>query len=491
VSNIDTDMSKILISWLAFNNDFNEGKVNKENSPNYAMHKYFYKYDKHILLSTAKKDDIRLEQLLNVLHIDFPSHNTEGVYMNVEDVIDYNSIKSKVERKLQELKEHEIDIYFSPGTSIMQVSWFVCHTTLGLKTHLLQTRPPKKSKSGKPELLEIVSERSITPYTAIINEIKNNKEFTYEGLKNYKITNSIKSVYDKAYKISQADGVTTLIFGESGTGKEHLAKFIHKNSARKTSPFVAINCSAFGDNLLESRLFGYKKGAFTGAEKDSIGLFEEANKGTIFMDEIGDISPYMQQSLLRVLQEKEISQIGGITKKIDVRVIAATNKNLNELCSQGKFRWDLYYRLIVTELELPTICERGKKETEEMLDFFINEKKVLYKRAQPIKLSKEARTIILNYSFPGNIREIENLVEHLYVFCETNAGINNIPNRIKFKSSDSSSLRWNDVEKALIEKVLKMYKGNQRQAFIALGYGAINTLRKKIKDYNIEVLKEV
>ena len=145
--------------------------------------------------------------------------------------------------------------------------------------------------------------------------------------------------------MAQTDDVTVLILGESGTGKENLAKYIHKNSIRKEKPYITVNCSAFNDQLLESRLFGYKKGAFTGADKDTIGLFEMADEGTIFLDEIGYISPYMQQSLLRVLQEKEIMPLCGKPKKVDVRIIAATNQNLVKLCEEKHFRWDLYYRL--------------------------------------------------------------------------------------------------------------------------------------------------
>jgi transcriptional regulator with PAS, ATPase and Fis domain len=211
-----------------------------------------------------------------------------------------------------------------------------------------------------------------------------------------------------------------LILGASGTGKENLSRYIHKNSARQDKPYIAINCSAFSDGLLESRLFGYKKGAFTGADKDTSGLFEQAHEGIIFLDEIGDISPYMQQSLLRVLQEKEIMPLGGKAKKVDVRVIAATNQNLPKLCEEGKFRWDLYYRLSVVELDLPTLLERGKTDLKQLMEHFLSTKKKELHRPKKLVLDKEAQEILLNYTYPGNVRELENVVQRAVVLCSNN-----------------------------------------------------------------------
>lgn len=479
---------KILFSWLAFNNDFLKvgGGVDKVNSPNYLFHKYFYdNYDKHIILSSAKDDDTKLNFLITSIRNDFQDHIVEECYMDIKDVIDLDEIKTKVESKLIEFSNDEIDIFFSPGTSVMQLVWYICHTNLGLKTRLLQTRPAIKSKTGNTELIEIKTEQSSIPVTAILKErAVLAKGQYYELSDKYLYTDSIKLVYEKAHKIAQTNMVTTLILGESGTGKEHLAKYIHANSIRQKQPFIAINCSAFHDSLLESRLFGYMKGSFTDAKEDTKGLFELANGGTIFLDEIGDISLYMQQSLLRVLQEKEITPIGGKTKKINVRIIAATNKNLPLRCKDGQFRWDLYYRLAVAELELPTLQKRGKKETEELLEFFLKSKKKELRKGKILKLNKEAKSFILCYPFPGNVRELENLVETLYVFCEGEVTCPDLPQRLLDVPEDVS-LKWQDVEKLHIEKVLSFFKGNQRQALLALGYGSINTLKKKMKEYKI------
>jgi len=363
------------------------------------------------------------------------------------------------------------------------VAWYICHTTLKLNSRIIQARPAEKSKSGKPDLLVMDVEQSATPITMVFRE----KLLQERGMReDYVITKSIKPVYDLAGLLAQNDLTTVHIQGNTGTGKEHLARFIHLNSPRKKKPFETINCSAFSDNLLESRLFGYKKGSFTGADKDMPGLFEIASGGTIFLDEIGDISPYMQQSLLRVIQEKEIQPIGGVSKKVDVRIISATNKNLVDMCREGKFRWDLFYRLVVTELRLPDLVERGSEELDVLIGFFIKKKQLDMKKNQPLKLSNEVHQFLLSYPWPGNVRELENLIENLYACYSGTIKESDIPVRFK-EVPIEESLRWEDVEKRHIEKVLKFKKGNQRQAWLTLGYGSINTLRGKIKQYNIDV----
>lgn len=477
-------MAKILISWIAWNNDFREGQVDTTDGPNYLFHRMFYDYNQHLLLSSAKEGDTRSEMITNKLITDFPDHGTVLKYMNISNVIDLNEVKTKIETLLLEYQDDEIDIYFSPGTSIMQVSWYICHTTLGLKTRLLQTTPGKFAKSGKPELMEITVEKSSIPTSTIIKENVAGKS-SVDKIGKSVITKGMADVYTKAGLVASTDRVTILITGSSGTGKELLAKYIHENSVRKTKPYIAINCSAFNDQLLESRLFGYKKGAFTGADKDTIGLFDKASGGTIFLDEIGDISPYMQQSLLRVIQEKEIHPIGGNPVKIDVRIISATNRNLVQLCTEGKFRWDLYYRLAVAELELPSLAYLEKNEIEELMNHFIKIKKKELGKSSLLKLSSEARDYLLSYPFPGNIRELENLVESLYVFNEDGIlDVEDIPERFKNRAYHQS-LRLEDVEKALIEKVLKIKHGNLSQTQQTIGYGSVNTLKSKIKKYGI------
>ncbi len=475
---------KILISWIAQKNDFGGNGVD-EAGPTVNFYKHFYDYDRHLLLSAAKGDDTRAEQLASRLRVMFPEarEKLELHYLAIDDVIDIACIKTKVETLLLSCAGNAIDIFYSPGTSAMQVAWYICHTTLGLQTRLLQVRPALRTRSKLPELIVIDVAFSATPVSAVILEDRLARSAKSSG---HLMVPSIQSVYDKARLVAQTDKVTTLIIGGSGTGKEQLAREIHDGSARSSARFIPVNCSAFSDQLLESRLFGYKKGAFTDALKDTPGLFEAANGGTIFLDEIGDISSYMQQSLLRVIQEQEVLPLGANDPvKINVRVIAATNRDLPEACRQGNFRWDLYYRLAVAELFLPNLADMPVTEREAFIDYFLKAKKTELRKAQLLRFSKEAQAALTAYPFPGNIRELENLIAQLYVFYDGTVDLRDLPMRLQQPANDLS-LRWQDVEKLHIHKVLRLTKGNKRQALDLLGYGSINTLQKKLKDYELE-----
>lgn len=202
---------------------------------------------------------------------------------------------------------------------------------------------------------------------------------------------------------------TVLLLGESGTGKELVARYIHDNSPRKDKPFVAINCAAIPENLLESELFGYERGAFTGATCQKKGKFELANNGTIFLDEIGELSPSLQAKLLRVLQEREIERIGSNeTIKVNVRVISATNANLGELVETKKFREDLYYRINVVSIHLPLLKER-KEDIPLLIDHFLAKYNAEYKRS--LKISDTTKQRMMSYNWKGNVRELENFID--------------------------------------------------------------------------------
>lgn len=480
---------KILISWIATMHDFTRNPETRqisginENGPTFNFHKDFFDHDKHVILSSEKGDkpDPYIEKLRTVLGKKYPERTIENQYLDVTDVINIPLIKSKVEGLLmREYKDDEINIFFSPGTSAMQISWYLIHESNLFNTRMFQVRPKEHSKTGKAELLDMQVVKSTIPGGSIIKE-----ESVVYHKEDYLITDSLKPIYWQAEMIAKADQVTTLIGGESGSGKEHLANYIHRNSARNHKPFIAINCSAFTDELLESRLFGHMKGAFTGAVADHKGLLEEAQGGTVFLDEIGDISPYMQQLLLRVIQEKRILRIGDTKeKKIDVRIIAATNRDLPLRCAEGNFRWDLFYRLAVTELTLPPLRNRGAKEKKELVDFFIESKRKLFKRSKKLCMEKDIEQFILNYPFPGNVREVENLIENLYVFNNNVVSMETLPARL-LNPADELKLDLKTAEKLHIIKVLKIAK-NKQQAAKLLGC-VINTLEKKIKDYGIEV----
>lgn len=475
---------KILISWLAKQNDFKDGLFNPD-GPTANFYKNFFDHDRHLVLSQETGDDIHVDHLLTGLKKLYPGHSEkiEARYMAIDDVIDIGQIKAKVEALLLQFPDDDIDIFYSPGTSAMQVAWYICHTTLNLRTRLLQTRPAQKSKTKKPELLIIDVAFSTTPISAMIREERMKGPQT--GKSTHLLVPGIKRVYDRAEKIAQTDRVTTLISGESGTGKEQLARYIHDRSGRASFPFLPVNCSAFSDQLLEARLFGYKKGSFTGADREQKGLFETAKGGTLFLDEIGDITPYMQQSLLRVLQEQEVLPLGSnVPIKTNVRIIAATNKNLPDACQQGKFRWDIYYRLTVTELFLPNLKSISTHERSDLIDHFLKIKKSELKRDKVLVLTKSAREALLAYPFPGNIREMENLIEQLYVFHEADVSLQDLPARVQSPIA-ANSLKWADVEKLHIEKVMLLANGNKSQALKWLDYGSINTLQTKLKKYGI------
>jgi DNA-binding NtrC family response regulator len=441
-----------------------------------------------VLLSgeANEQHDNRAVRALAWLKAAYPEREIDVRYLNISDPIDHQEIQSKVSPILAEFKDDKIDIFVSPGTGSMQLVWYLSHLHLGLQTTLYQTREAKFSKQkdkDKPELIKIALEQSALPVTAMYHQ----EEVRRNTGDNYFLTPAIEKVYNSAAKVAQVDAVSVLILGASGTGKENLAKFIHKNSARKDKPYIAINCSAFSDSLLESRLFGYKKGAFTGADKDTIGLFEQAHEGIIFLDEIGDISPYMQQSLLRVLQEKEIMPLGGKAKKVDVRVLAATNQNLPKLCEEGKFRWDLYYRLSVVELDLPTLLARGKTDLKLLMDHFVTAKKKELHRPKKLVFDKIALEIMLNYSYPGNVRELENIISRLYVFNEERITLDVLPKRLK-QAPENQPMHMDFVEKQHILKVLHHYNGNITQTAKAIGW-VVNTLKTKMKKYGISVLQ--
>lgn len=269
------------------------------------------------------------------------------------------------------------------------------------------------------EICELVAQEIVTLHLEITSRENRIKELNKELGNRFKYDNMIgkskpmQSLYALLDKIKGADS-TVLVQGENGTGKELIAKSIHYNSNRKDKPFVIQNCSAFNDNLLESELFGHVRGSFTGALKDKKGLFEMADKGTFFLDEIGDTSPTMQVKLLRVLQEGTFTPVGATEqRKVDVRIVAATNRNLKEMVEQGTFREDLYYRLNVINIRVPPLRER-KEDIPYLVDFFLAKIAESSGGAKRV-LTKRALEKLYDYAWPGNVRELQNEIERLVV----------------------------------------------------------------------------
>jgi transcriptional regulator with PAS, ATPase and Fis domain len=270
------------------------------------------------------------------------------------------------------------------------------------------------------EVCELVAQEIVTLHLEITSRENRIQELHKELGNRFRYDNMIgkskpmQQLYALLDKIKTAD-TTVLVQGENGTGKELIAKSIHYNSNRKDKPFVVQNCSAFNDNLLESELFGHIKGSFTGAVKDKKGLFEMADKGTFFLDEIGDTSPQMQVKLLRVLQEGTFMPVGSTEmRKVDVRIIAATNRNLKEMVEQGTFREDLYYRLNVINIRVPPLRER-KEDIPYLVDFFLQKVNEQQPGASKKVLTKRALEKLYDYPWPGNVRELQNEIERLVV----------------------------------------------------------------------------
>ncbi|MCS7215123.1 MAG: sigma-54 dependent transcriptional regulator [Thermodesulfovibrio sp.] len=298
----------------------------------------------------------------------------------------------------------------------------------------------------------------------LIRENQMLKKELYEKFKIEGIIGKSKKMLQVLDIIKKATptNATVLIYGESGTGKELIARAIHYNSPRKDKPFIAINCAAIPDTLIESELFGYEPGAFTGANTRKIGLIEAADKGTLFLDEIAEIPMSTQSKLLRVLQDKEVRRIGGKnTNKIDVRIIAATNKNLSEEVEKNKFREDLYYRLKVITVEIPPLRER-KEDIPELIYFFIEKySKEFGKRVNGIE--EKALQALLNYSWPGNIRELESIIERAIIICEKdNITLDDIQDELRVRTPKSpfdinipdEGINYEELEKELIKKAL-------------------------------------
>lgn len=266
----------------------------------------------------------------------------------------------------------------------------------------------------------------------------------------------MQEIYSKIEQVADSR-TTVLITGESGTGKELVARALHYNSSRRERPFVALNCAALPETLIESELFGHEKGSFTDATARRVGQFELANTGTLFLDEIGDLSPVTQAKLLRVIQEREFTRIGGVQPiKVDVRIVAATNKNIDELVRKGQFREDLYYRINVIALFLPPLRERG--EDIPLLAKHFLEKRLEAERRPPIEFGRDALELLSRYSWPGNVRELQNFVEQAIIWSQHAAQITpeHLPTLIK-TDSRSTSLRDDtlagrmSLEKAVME----------------------------------------
>ncbi|MBQ0769038.1 MAG: sigma-54-dependent Fis family transcriptional regulator [Bizionia sp.] len=316
------------------------------------------------------------------------------------------------------------------------------------------------------------------------SQVNTLKEDTKENTAYGEIIGASKKISEviEVIKRVKNNKATIFINGESGTGKELVARAIHYQGKFSRAPFIAVNCGAIPENLLESELFGYVKGAFTGADTERNGFFQASNGGTIFLDEIGNASLPVQSRLLRVLQEKKVVKVGSQKQEdIDVRIIAATNSDLKEMIKNNLFREDLYYRLTVVEINVAPLRER-KEDIPLLVEKFLFKYGVEYKDRY-VKISTEASEILQRYDWPGNIRELENILQHAVIMCDANIEVSHLPNHLKynidFSTAEFPSLK--EMEKQYIKKVLNATNNNKTKAAKILQIDR-KTIRQKLSE---------
>ncbi len=336
----------------------------------------------------------------------------------------------------------------------------------------------------------VESFRDLTVVEELRRKLKN--EYSFQDITSK--SPKMKKIFDVLPSVARSDS-TVLITGESGTGKELMAKAIHNLSLRRGNPLVTLNCSALPDSLLESELFGYEKGAFTDAVKDKPGRFALAEKGSLFLDEIGDISPRMQAKILRVLEDRIYEPLGSTKSfKADIRFIAATNHDIEKLAKEGKFREDLYYRINVIKIDIPPLRER-KEDIPLLADRFIHNNNITSGK-DITGISREAMSILMNHDYPGNVRELENILEHACVLCPVGEILlDYLPNHLLNRESshgdhgsealqEESASSMGEMEARLIKKALRENEGNRARAARQLGIHK-TTLYRKMKKLEI------
>ena len=421
-------------------------------------------------------------------------------------VVDNEERMCKIIKAALEMEDHTIDMTFSGSTAVELLesdkSYDIIISDLKMQgVDGIQVLKKAKDLPSAPEVILITAFASqqtaveamrsgafdylIKPFemeelSLRINRIIAQKELLAENLqlkeelKSQQVQNIVgksskmREVYRLINKVAESDA-TVLILGESGTGKELVAEAIHARSNRAEQRFIAVNCAAVPETLLESELFGHEKGAFTGAIERKIGIFETADKGTLFLDEIGDVSLGIQAKLLRVLQNKEIIRVGGREKiLVDARVLTATNRNLETMIEEGTFRSDLYYRINIFPLPLPPLRER-KEDIPELIEHFLG-------RLGEKGITAQAKVMLMEYDWPGNIRELLNILERAAIVAETTIDVEHLPaieSNLKVEKGTfqipEEGINLDEVEKNLILDALEKAEGNKTKAAELLG----------------------
>ncbi|MEI8171880.1 MAG: RNA repair transcriptional activator RtcR family protein [Deltaproteobacteria bacterium] len=446
---------------------------------------------------------------------------TSILNIDISDPTDYENLFLHMNRLCQDIMgkhKNEQPSYWiatASGTPQMQTIWFLLSRSGLVPATLLKITPPRFLRPRQKAVSEIhlpldnfplISSPALENLDYVVTLLRKEqleaerddivREFS--DLRMIGKSPALEKVIDVVRAASRYDSAV-IIQGETGTGKELIARAVHFNSARKTEPFIVVNCAAIPETLVESELFGHEKGAFTGAIQQKKGKFELANKGTIFLDEIGDMPLPAQAKILRVLQDYEITRVGGLNPiKTDVRVIAATNRDLAGFVTAGKFREDLYYRLKVIDIQMPPLRDR-KEDIPFLVEHFLNNHNHRYRQKK--QLSREAMKQILDYAWPGNIRELENAMERAFVISKGNVirdadlPPETSPSFLSSKDTPSTPFRQtsvppegldidaylHDLEKSCYEEAIKMKDGN-REAAARLLKIKPHTFRKRAKE---------
>jgi PAS domain S-box-containing protein len=330
--------------------------------------------------------------------------------------------------------------------------------------------------------------QDLSPIEQLKKELKS--RYTFEDIVGH--STAMVKLFEILPQIAESSS-TVLIEGPSGTGKELFARAIHSLSPRQKKSFIAVNCGALPDTLLESELFGHKAGAFTDARRDKPGRFARANGGTLFLDEIGDVSPAMQMRLLRVLQERVIEPLGSVEPtKVDVRIVAATNRDLSQLVREGRFREDLYYRIRVISLSLPSLNQR-REDIPLLVDHLVAKlNRIQGKEIEGV--SQEVMAQLMEYEYPGNVRELENIIEQAFVLCRGRLiELHHLPSELRPSRpsgyGESNPMSLESMEKLLISEALRRHKGSRSKAAKQLGVNP-STLYRKLKALKVDFQKE-
>jgi DNA-binding NtrC family response regulator len=437
---------------------------------------------------------------INVLVVDDSPEAVELVKRNLQSIGYQIYTANNVQSAIKLLESINVDLVITdlkmPGENGIELVRHVSENYKGVGILVITGFPSIKGaiesiKIGAEEYLvkSFTDDELFKAVEGVLNKThKNKKEIPQQTFQNFGIigeSEQMLKVFSTINKARSANA-TVLVFGESGTGKELVARALHYGGNASTAPFVPVNCGGIPDSLLESELFGYVKGAFTGATETRAGFFQTADGGTIFLDEISNTSLAMQAKLLRVLQEKEFYMIGSKKSlRVNVRIVAATNVDLMQLVKKGLFREDLYYRLNVISIELPPLRERGN-DIFQLIEFFLT-KYVRELGKTGMRFSPKAIKALKDYSWPGNVRELQNLVHRLVIMADDNIiDVPDLPESFRFSASRSKGFdrKLEDVEREYITDALAANKNNISQTAIILGIDR-KTLRDKIKKYKV------